>query len=270
MASHRITASDRRRYYDWKSGMGLPELATRHRVTVSAIERSIQVCRAEAQQFSQEAVETEVRRTVIEKLPEVSQVISEAAKATKYEKVKVLIEDPDTGKRVVMDDSLEVPDHATRLNANSSFIQLLSAIKINAPMVSVDARHQTQNVLGLPAHSTGQPTSAEAVIREIRAARGLALTDGVVQGSTESPAALAEVDEELADELEEDEEGEEYEEGEESGTDDNQEQGGVCDPSDHQDPDANGGTVPPSVGNIQKKSDGTGPALPSDIDEDWG
>lgn len=216
-----ITAADRRRYYDWKAGMGLPELATKYGVGVSTIENSIQVCRAEAQQFSQEAVETEVRRTVIEKLPEVSQVISEAAKATKYERIKVLVEDPDTGKRVVMDDSLEVPDHATRLNANSSFIQLLSAIKVNAPMVSVDARTQTQNVLGLPAHTSGQPTSAEAVIREIRAARGLALTDGGTQASTDNPVALAEVDEELAEELEDDEEGddEEGEDGTDSGSD---------------------------------------------------
>lgn len=216
MASAHISRTDRRRYYDWKSGMGLPELATKYRVPQSTIERSIQVCRAEAQQFSQEAVEVEVRRTVIEKLPEVSQVISEAAKAKKYERIKVLVEDPDTGKRAVMDDSLEVPDHATRLSANASFISLLSAIKVSAPMVSVDARTQTQNVLGLPAHASGQPTSAEAVIREIRAARGLALTDGVVQGSTENPVALVEVDEELADELEEDEDTEEESEEENS------------------------------------------------------
>lgn len=227
MASAHISRTDRRRYYDWKSGMGLPELATKYRVPQSTIERSIQVCRAEAQQFSQEAVEVEVRRTVIESLPEVSRVISEASKATKYEKIKVLIEDPDTGKRVMMDDSLEVPDHATRLNANASFVQLLTAIKVSAPMVSVDARHQTQNVLGLPAHSTGQPTSAEAVIREIRAARGLALTDGVVQGSTENPVALVEVDEELQDELEEDEESDEEPDEQDEDAEPEEESGGT-------------------------------------------
>lgn len=205
MASHRITASDRRRYYDWKSGMGLPELATRHRVTVSAIERSIQVCRAEAQQFSQEAAEVEVRRTVLDLLPRASTAISDALTATKKEVISVVV----GGE--VMRETMDVPDHTVRLKGNSAVIELLSAIRVNAPMVSVDARHQTQNVLGLPAHATGQPTSAEAVIREIRAARGLALTDGVVQGSTESPAALVEVDEELADELEEDEESDDEE-----------------------------------------------------------
>jgi hypothetical protein len=56
------------------------------------------------------------------------------------------------------------------------------------------------------------------VIREIRAARGLALTDGAVVESTANPVALAEVDVELEDELAEDEgddEDEEIEEAEE-------------------------------------------------------
>jgi hypothetical protein len=235
MASAHISRTDRRRYYDWKSGMGLPELATKYRVPQSTIERSIQVCRAEAQQFSQEAAEVEVRRTVLELLPKASTAISDALTATKKETVAVIIEGE------IMKETVDVPDHTTRLRGNSAVIELLSAIKVSAPMVSVDARTQTQNVLGLPAHASGQPTSAEAVIREIRAARGLALTDGVVQGSTENPVALVEVDEELADELEEDDEDEEPEE---------------------QDDDAEPEEEEPESGGTPQKE--------SELDEDWG
>lgn len=208
-----INGVDRRRYRLFRDGMSAAEIATRDRATLAQVEKSILKCRDERQMYSQEAVEIAVRKTVLEKLPEAAQVISEAAKATKYEGVKVLVEDPDTGRKAVMDDSLEVPDHTTRLKAHSALIELISSIKVPVPLsqVNVDARSLTQNNLGLPAQ-TGQPSSAEAVIREIRAARGLALTDGATTEQEGNAPPMIEVDTELAEELEEDGEDEESEE----------------------------------------------------------
>jgi hypothetical protein len=200
--------------------MGLPEIATRYGVTVSTVERSIQKCRAEVQRYSQEAAEVQIRQAVLGLLPQATTAIQGSLTATKKETVTVIVTDPDTEKQVEMSESVDVPDHHTRLKGNSAMIELLTAIKVNAPMVNVDARTQTQNVLGLPQHASGQHSSAEAVIREIRAARGLALTDGAVVESTANPVALAEVDVELEDELAEEEgDDEEPEDEDDTGSD---------------------------------------------------
>jgi hypothetical protein len=140
---------------------------------------------------------------VLSKLPEAGRAISGALGATRYQNITVLVKDPETNESVEMSESVEVPDHKTRLSGHSALVELLNSIKVSAPMVNVDARQQTQNVLGLPAH-TGQPSSAEAIIREIRAARGLALTDGATIEGTGNVAALAEIDVELAEEIEDD------------------------------------------------------------------
>ena len=118
-----------------------------------------------------------------------------------------------------MENSVDVPDHKTRLSGHSALIELISSIKANVPLsqVNVDNRSQTNNLLGLPAHASG-PSSAEAVIREIRAARGLALTDGAVVEGNANPIALAEIDTELAEEMEED--GDDEEDNDEEGSED--------------------------------------------------
>ena len=208
-SSPQITAADRHRYNLFRDGVSLAEIATRDRVAVSQVERSILRCREERQRYSQEAAEVEVRRHVLSLLPDASKAIHGALGATRKERIAVVVTDPETGDSVQMENTVDVPDHKMRLNGNSAMIDLLTAIKANAPMVNVDARSQTNNVLGLPAHTSG-PSSAEAVIREIRAARGLALTDGATVEGTANPVALAEVDVELAEELEDDpDEGEE-------------------------------------------------------------
>lgn len=198
-----VTAADRHRFNLFRDGVSTAEIATRDRVTVAQVERSILRCRDERQRYSQESTELEVRRRVLDLLPRASTAISDALQATKKQTVTVIMTDPETEKPVEMNETVDVPDHTTRLKGHSSMVELLTAIKVNAPMVNVDARTQTQNVLGLPAHASG-PSSAEAVIREIRAARGLALTDGNTVEGTGNVAALAERDEELAEELEED------------------------------------------------------------------
>jgi hypothetical protein len=203
------TAADRHRFDLFRAGVSVAEIATRDRVPVTHVEKSILRCREERQRYSQEAVEVAVRQTVLAKLPEASKAISGALQATRKETVSVVIE----GEQ--MEETVDVPDHHTRLKGNTALIELLTAIKVNAPMVNVDARQQTQNVLGLPAH-TGQPSSAEAIIREIRAARGLALTDGAT-AETGNVAAVAEVDTELAEEMEDEDDDEDEESEDEDG-----------------------------------------------------
>lgn len=203
-----INAVDRHRYNLFREGVSLAEIATRDRVTLAQVERSILRCREERQQYSQEAVEVAVRRTVLEKLPESARAISGALQATRHQLVTVVVTDPETEKPVEMQESVEVPDHKTRLSGHSALIELITSIKANVPLsqVNVDARSLTNNNLGLPAQSSG-PSSAEAVIREIRAARGLALTDGATVEGNVNPIALQEVDVELAEEMaDEDEE----------------------------------------------------------------
>jgi hypothetical protein len=185
-------------------------------VPVGQVEKSILRCREERQTYSQEAVDVAVRRTVLARLPEASMAISGALGAMRYQNITVLVKDPETEESVEMSESVEVPDHKTRLSGHSALVELLNSIKVQGPMVNVDARSQTNNVLGLPTHTQGQPSSAEAIIREIRAARGLALTDGAVVEGNANPIALAEIDVELAEELEEDESDEDEEDSEES------------------------------------------------------
>ena len=197
-----ITPADRHRFNLFRDGVSPAEIATRDRVTVAQVEKSILRCREERQQYSQEATEVEVRRRVLDLLPKASTAIGEALQATKKQSVTVIVTDPETEKPVEMNETVDVPDHLTRLKGHSSMIEMLTAIKVNGPMVSVDARTQTQNVLGLPAHAG--PSSAEAVIREIRAQRGLALTDGQTVEGTGNVMALVEKDEELDQELEDD------------------------------------------------------------------
>ena len=194
-----ITSADRHRYRLYREGVSVAEIATRDRVTIAQVERSILRCREERQQFSQEAVEIAVRRTVLERLPEASVAISGALQATKKETVSVVVEGTE------MSETVDVPDHRTRLEGNSALIQLIASIKANVPLsqVNVDARSQTQNVLGMPGMNQGNPSSAEAIIREIRSARGLALTDGATIISGANPPALEEVDTELSEEMEE-------------------------------------------------------------------
>jgi hypothetical protein len=180
-------------------------------VPVGQVEKSILRCREERQTYSQEAVDVAVRRTVLARLPEASMAISGALGAMRYQNITVLVKDPETEESVEMSESVEVPDHKTRLSGHSALVELLNSIKVQGPMVNFDARSQTNNVLGLPAHIQGQPSSAEAIIREIRAARGLALTDGAVVEGNANPIALAEIDVELAEELEEDESDEDEE-----------------------------------------------------------
>lgn len=207
-----VTGADRHRFNLFRDGVSPAEIATRDRVTVAQVEKSILRCREERQQYSQETTELEVRRHVLDLLPRASTAISEALQATRKQTVTVIVTDPETEKPVEIQETVDVPDHMTRLKGNSSMVELLTAIKVNGPMVSVDARTQTQNVLGLPAHAG--PSSAEAVIREIRAARGLALTDGqTVEGG--NVAALVERDEELIEEMAEDGPDEDEEDGDE-------------------------------------------------------
>lgn len=202
-----INGVDRHRYRLFRDGMSAAEIATRDRVTLAQVEKSILKCRDERQMYSQEAVEIAVRKTVLEKLPESAEAISGALQATRKQEVTVIIE----GEQLT--DTVDVPDHTTRLKGHSALIELISSIKVPVPLsqVNVDARSQTNNVLGLPAQ-TGQPSSAEAVIREIRAARGLALTDGATTEQEGNAPPMIEVDQELEEELAEDGEDEESEE----------------------------------------------------------
>lgn len=209
---------DRNRFRLFRAGLSPAEIATREKVTLDAIEKSLLRCQVELQRYSQEEAEAATRRAYLDLLPDSVQAIREATSATltRTKKVTVSIDDPETGVPLQRNEEVEVtiPDHETRLKGVAAMKQLLVAVQPKAPMVAVDARHQTNNMgmgipLGAGAATAGllgagtpapPPTSAEDVIRRIRASRGLALTDGAA-----APALNLEAKEERDEELEEDE-----------------------------------------------------------------
>lgn len=202
-----ITAIDQTRWFDFRAGISLAELATRENVRVVTIERSIERMRAHVARFSAESAELATRQLFLQRLPDANQVFVDALAATRttIRKESVLRNDPDTGLPAWIEDEIEVvtPDHKTRLSAVDALQRLLASTQPKQPMVSVDARSQTN--YGLPgsgnnqqhALGAGQPAgalSAESIIRQIRIDRGLSVTGASLLTPGDMPTVSADQD----------------------------------------------------------------------------
>lgn len=205
------TAVDMRRYMDWRAGISAAEIAARENKRVATIETSIERMRVYAAANSAEMSELAVRAVARETLPQAKLAIEGAFTAVRSEPVTVGYDELGNPKI----DYIERPDHKTRLEAIDRIRALFASAQPKTPLLSLTNNNtvNTQNNLqaGLPG---GSPTSSEAIIRQIRSERGLALPADI--GPEQTTAVLVERDMELNDDLEDadDEDSEDAEEGE--------------------------------------------------------
>lgn len=203
-----ITQIDRARYFDNLAGISAEELASRENVKLSTITRSLEKMRAHSHRFSQTSVILKANELFASKLDDVSKVIDDGLNATVVVVRQVVKTrwNPELGAdEQYMDEVHELlPDHATRIKTMDYLSKLHERVQPKQPLVAVDARTQIQNNQAqLPGNTSGI-ISSEAIIRHIRAERGLSLGDGSPEALPDIPQPTAEVDIELQRELAED------------------------------------------------------------------
>lgn len=193
-------ATDERRHRAFKSGMSVKEIAEQEDVQEKTIEFSLQRVRADNQGYSSEETTLQIRKLIVKHLPKAFKVLDEAMDATKLESRQVVALDSLTGKAVQLQESVRVADHEIRLKAHGEYRGLVSVVQPREPLITIDQRSQT-NIMNSSATpvTPNSLTSPEAVIRAIRAQRGLALADGVAAAE----AADGEEDEEFDEDEEE-------------------------------------------------------------------
>ena len=212
------TAKDQTRYFDWRAGVSMEELATRENVRLATVRSSIEKMRAQAAKYSAEQAEIATRQMYIEGLPHGGQALIAALQATRteYKSEMELVYDKETQEPSWKEvkTATELPDHAVRLNAVDRLTKVLSTIIPKTPLVSnntnVDARTQIAGNVGggqaLAAPQHQGALSAESIIRQIRQQRGLDTVEVVKQLTP--GAELADKDFELERELAEEAEAE--------------------------------------------------------------
>lgn len=173
------SANDRRRYHAFKSGQIVVDIAEQEGVKESTIEESIRRVRAYNQAYSSEETTMQVRKMLLQHLPKAFKVLDEAMDATKLESRQVVALDALTGNAVQLQESVRVADHDIRLKAHGELRGIISVVQPREPLISIDSRSQTNIMQSTTPVTTSSLTSPEAVIRAIRAQRGLALADGV-------------------------------------------------------------------------------------------
>ena len=205
------TTVDMRRYMDWRAGISALEISARENVRVATIEASIERMRNFAAANTAEMAELSIRAVVRERLPDAAIVIQAAMGATTSEAV-VVGHDEDGNPQL---EYIEKPDHKIRLEAVDKVRALFSASQPKTPLVAVNNSNtvNTQNnaagMLGTGSSATlipGMPAqlSSEAIIRQIRAERGLALPSETTPDAP--PPVLVERDMELDADLDDEDE----------------------------------------------------------------
>ena len=197
------TTVDMRRYMDWRAGISALEISARENVRVATIEASIERMRNFAAANTAEMAELSIRAIAREVLPDAKRVIQHAMEATMVSPVKVGINEKTGAPHI---EYVETPDHKIRLEAVDKVRALFSASQPKTPLVAVNNSNtvNTQNnaagMLGAGSSATlipGMPAqlSSEAIIRQIRAERGLALPSETAPDAP--PPVLVERDMEL-------------------------------------------------------------------------
>src|SRR5271165_2429101 len=195
-----LTDTDQRRWFDFRAGTSAEELAARENVKLDTIMQSLARMRAHQERHSQSATETAVRQMFLERLPQASDVFIEAMKATqtrtKTEAVREFNEETGTAEWVEKEVTEEIPDHKIRLSAVDALQKLLVSIQPKTPMVTVDARSQTNigaGVIGDPA-SQQRALSFESIMRQRRLEMGLADIKELTAGGDSAATETAERD----------------------------------------------------------------------------
>jgi hypothetical protein len=185
-------AADRRRYHAFKSGMIVADIAAQEGVKESTVEESIRKVRSDNQRYSGEETAIQVRKILLQHLPQVSEALSRGMTATKLVTRQVVALDSLTGNAVQLQESIREADHDTQLKAVNEWRGVAVAVQPREPLVSIDQRSQTNIMNTATPVTPNSLTSPEAVIRAIRAQRGLALADGAAK-AVEAEAVPGEV-----------------------------------------------------------------------------
>jgi hypothetical protein len=205
--------------------MSPEEIAARENppVKLPTVLKSIERMKAYAAEFSAESTDLATREVYMRKLGDAAEVLTRALTATRNQATTRIVTrrdhlTGDTLEEAVVFDEV-VPDIPVQLKGMEALQKLLAAVQPKQPMVSVDARSQT-NIgtggggggglgAGQGSLGAGQPLSlsAESMIRRVRAQAGLSLPSGNETGVvTAVMAPLVERDSELDELLAEDDE----------------------------------------------------------------
>jgi len=223
--------------------MSPEEIAARESVKLPTVLKSIDRMKAHAAEFSAESAELATREVYMRNLGEAAAVLQRALTATTTRATSKLVRRYDTltdseyEEAVVVDEV--IPDIPLQLKGQEALQRLLASVQPKQPIVTVDARSQTNVGVGQGGlggvslgQGAGQPLalSAEAIIRQVRAERGLALPSGQESGTTLVAATLAPLIERDIELEEEEEEPEDVADGDrevEAWVKDGAERGGV-------------------------------------------
>lgn len=205
-----------------KAGVPIPEIAAAENVTEEEIEESILLVRIDNAKFSPDEAGLAVRKLLLQKLPQVSEAISEALTASHRVGKKVQLVDKETGETVTMEDFQIVPDHTARLRAVDATTKILSVVQPKDPQIQITDNRQVNtqtNILkgggggGAGALGPGL-NSPEEVIRNIVTQRRQALGDGSADGEGLVAASVPLARNTSQSELEQDADEEDVEDGE--------------------------------------------------------
>lgn len=198
------TETDYLRHRAYKAGVPVPEIAAAENVSEEAVEESILLVRIDNAKFSPDEAGLAVRKLLLQKLPQVSEAISEALTASQRVGKKVQMVDKETGEVVTMEDFQIVPDHAARLRAVDATTKILSVVQPKDPQIQITDNRQVNtqtNILNAAGGGAGAGAlgpgmnSPEEVIRGIVAQRRQALGDGRVgmigEGLTAAPVPMS-------------------------------------------------------------------------------
>lgn len=197
-----LTDTDQRRWFDFRAGTSAEEIAARENVKLDTVMSSLARMRAHQERHSQSATEVAVRQMFLERLPQASDVFIEAMKATSTrtttQAVREFNEETGTSEWVEKEVTEEIPDHKIRLSAVDALQKFLTSIQPKTPMVTVDARSQTN--IGGGALPGGTPEaqqraiSFESIMRQRRLAMGLSDAKELTAGGDVAATEQAERD----------------------------------------------------------------------------
>lgn len=172
---------DWRIYLAHRAGRTVKQLARSQNLTGQEIHQALFRVHLDNERNSSLVTGIETRRLFLAHIDDLSTAATEALRATKLVGKKVVMVDKETGNAVTLEETVELPDHDTRLKAMDSMRQMVAVVQPKDPAVVVNNTNNTQNnVLAVGAGGGGNGhaglTSPEAVIRSIVSERQKALT----------------------------------------------------------------------------------------------
>ena len=224
--------ADRALYRAHRSGQSPDAICAAASISPADLQAALARVLADNERYSSEEAILSVRRAFFQHLPAANKAIGEALRATQSQSrrriVQQYVQDPKDGgwleQEQEAEETVDTPDHTTRLRAIDTAIKLLGVVQPREPATQVNVNTQT-NILNQqpqPAQlGPGDAHSPEAVIRMVVAERQRQLTAGgasepidgeIVEGEARVPEDTGEEEAEYYDEDDEDEDEDEDEE----------------------------------------------------------